>query len=126
MTRRHSSRSQRLAGQRRHSQVSQANKEEGFTISLRPLARYIRQASLPAGLMLTASAAMAGPQGGNVVAGQGNITTPDVNTTIINQQSHNLAVDWSSFNIAQQELVQFKQPTNQANALNRILDQNPW
>jgi len=68
---------------------------------------------------------MAGPQGGQVVAGQGNINTPNANTTIINQQSNRLVIDWSSFNLAANQTVQFNQPSVSAAALNRILDQNP-
>ncbi|MBI2969793.1 MAG: filamentous hemagglutinin N-terminal domain-containing protein, partial [Gammaproteobacteria bacterium] len=93
-------------------------------IQLRPLAGFIRRACLPAGLLLSTGTAFAGPQGGQVVGGQGSITTPDVNTTLINQQSHRLAIDWSSFNIAQHELVQFTQPSVTASALNQIFDQN--
>ena len=96
-----------------------------FTATLRPLAHCIRKATLPAGLLLTAGTAFAGPQGGQVVGGQGNITRPDANTTVINQASSRLSVDWTSFNVAQHELVQFNQPSKAASALNRIYDQNP-
>ena len=80
-----------------------------------------------AGLVLAASAApvLANPQGGVVVAGQGAISTPNVNTTLINQQSNNLVVNWNSFNVANNQSVQFQQPSVSAAALNRILDQNP-
>ena len=125
MTRKHSSKSRQARRLPSQQEVSKVKAEEAFSFSMRPLARFIRQASLPAGLMLSASAAMAGPQGGNVVAGQGTIARPDVNTTLINQQTHNLAIDWNSFNIAKQELVQFNQPSSTANALNKILDHNP-
>ena len=106
-----------------HSRKSGQVTDNSF--SLKPLARYIRQASIPAGLMLTAGAAFAGPQGGNIVGGQGNIARPNASTTVINQQTHNLAIDWQTFNIAQHELVQFNQPGRTSNALNRILDQQP-
>jgi len=76
---------------------------------LKPLADMIRRISLST-LLLGTSAALAGPQGEQVIAGQGQINRPDVNTTHINQQSANLALDWTSFNIAQHELVQFNQP----------------
>ena len=125
MTRTPKSKSAKMTSRNSRRGMSKVSDTLNASLSLRPLARFIRQTSIPAGLMLTASAAFAGPQGGQVVGGQGNIARPDVNTTVINQQSHNLAVDWSSFNIAQQELVQFNQPSRQANALNRILDQNP-
>ncbi len=85
----------------------------------------MRAACLPAGLVLAFNPAVAGPEGGNVVGGTGNISNPDSSTTVINQQSHNLAINWQSFNVAQQELVQFKQPSTTATALNRINGGNP-
>lgn len=94
---------------------------------LSPLARAVRLACLPAGLALSihASPLLAGPEGGQVTGGQGTITAPNASTTVINQHSQNLSVNWDSFNIAREELVQFKQPSSTATALNRIYDQNP-
>lgn len=68
---------------------------------------------------------LAAPTGGNVVGGSGTIRQPDANTTVIEQQSQALAIDWQNFNIAPDESVQFLQPNQNASALNRILDQNP-
>ncbi len=76
-------------------------------------------------LAVAANSAVAGPQGGQVVAGQGDISNPTSTTTLINQQSNRLVIDWTSFNIASNETVQFDQPSVSAMALNRILDQNP-
>jgi len=59
------------------------------------------------------------------VGGQGAISAPNANTTLIQQQSHNLALEWQSFNVQAQELVRFQQPSASAAVLNRILDQNP-
>ncbi|MBI2994966.1 MAG: filamentous hemagglutinin N-terminal domain-containing protein, partial [Gammaproteobacteria bacterium] len=98
---------------------------KGGASTLKPLASLIRNALVPAGLLITAGSAIAGPTGGQVVGGKGQITTPDANSTFINQQSHNLAIDWTSFNIGKSELVQFDQPSSSAAALNRIFDQNP-
>jgi len=64
--------------------------------------------------------AHAAPQGGNVVGGSGNINQSGTTTTI-NQQSQNMAIDWQSFDVKQNELVKFKQPNAKAVALNRIL-----
>jgi len=98
----------------------------GIQVQLTPIAALVRGVLLPAAsLALSLNTAVAGPEGGQVVGGQGNIVKPDVNTTVINQQTHNLAVDWTSFNVAKEELVQFNQPSKTANALNRIFDQNP-
>ncbi|MGH8401321.1 MAG: filamentous hemagglutinin N-terminal domain-containing protein, partial [Gammaproteobacteria bacterium] len=69
--------------------------------------------------------AIAGPQGGQVVSGKAIITNPNANTTIINQQSNRTVIDWSSFNVAANESVDFQQPSVSAAALNRIFDQNP-
>jgi len=73
---------------------------------------------------LAASVAQAAPQGGVIVGGQGSINnTPNV--TNINQQTNAMVVDWSSFNVGNQETVNFNQPSSNAAALNRIYDQNP-
>jgi len=92
-----------------------------------PLASAIRAALLPAGLVLSlhAGIAVAGPEGGQVVGGEGAISRPDANTTLVVQNTQNLAIDWTSFNVAAHELVQFNQPGSTATALNRIFDQNP-
>ena len=96
--------------------------------AMSPIAKCIRKACLPAAslfLTLNPSAAFAGPEGGQVAGGQGTISTPNSTTTVINQQSQNLAIDWNSFNVNTNELVQFNQPSTKASALNRISDQNP-
>ena len=66
----------------------------------------------------------ASPTGGAVVGGQGSIEYQGANTTI-NQASGRLAIDWQTFNVAEDESVRFIQPGQDAIALNRILDQNP-
>lgn len=93
---------------------------------LNPVTAFIR-ASLPAGLLLglPAGSALAGPEGGVVAAGEGSIATPDASTTVINQASQNLIVNWESFNVNTHETVNFNQPNRSAQALNRIFDQNP-
>ena len=72
-----------------------------------------------------APAAYAGPEGGQIVAGNGAITQTDAATTLITQSSDRLAIDWQSFNVGVNETVRFEQPSAQAAALNRIFDQNP-
>lgn len=93
---------------------------------LNPVTTFIRTA-LPAGLLfgLHAGAAFAGPEGGVVAAGDGNIATPNATTTNVNQASQNLIVNWESFNVNTNEVVNFNQPNAQAQALNRIFDQIP-
>ncbi|MGH8441799.1 MAG: filamentous hemagglutinin N-terminal domain-containing protein, partial [Nevskiaceae bacterium] len=69
--------------------------------------------------MLVCSAATAGPEGGQVVGGSGQISTEQI-ATVISQQSQNLAIDWTSFNVGANETVQFIQPNASAIALNRV------
>ncbi|MHB8583704.1 MAG: two-partner secretion domain-containing protein, partial [Gammaproteobacteria bacterium] len=76
-------------------------------------------------LLASVNTAFAGPQGGQVVAGLGSIGNPNPTTTLINQQSNRLVIDWTSFNVAANETVQFNQPSVSAAALNRILSQDP-
>jgi len=71
------------------------------------------------------STAYAGPTGGKIVAGNGNIQRPNANTTVIRQQSSSLAIDWTGFDVAGNERVQFKQPSASAAALNRVFSQLP-
>ncbi|MGH8119159.1 MAG: filamentous hemagglutinin N-terminal domain-containing protein, partial [Gammaproteobacteria bacterium] len=94
---------------------------------LNPVAASVRNACIPAGLalFLTSNIVFAGPEGGVVSAGQGDISTPDANTTNINQYTRNLVIDWRTFNIAVDETVQFLQPSSSATALNRIHDAHP-
>ncbi|MEW9570864.1 autotransporter-associated beta strand repeat-containing protein, partial [Rhodanobacter sp. Si-c] len=64
------------------------------------------------------------PIGGVVVGGAGSIAQNGLNT-VVNQQSTLLALNWQSFNLGKDASVLFKQPSFNAVALNRILDQNP-
>ena len=93
--------------------------------ALTPIARSVQLALLPGLIAGFGSASvLAAPIGGHVRAGQGQINQSG-NQTTINQSSQRLAVDWASFNVAHNELVQFKQPNAKASALNRIFDQKP-
>jgi filamentous haemagglutinin family N-terminal domain len=97
-----------------------------FNGHLNPVAAAVRAACVPAGLalFLSSNPVFAGPEGGVVAAGEGAISTPDANTTNINQYTQKLAIDWRTFNVATEETVQFLQPSSTATALNRIHDQN--
>jgi filamentous hemagglutinin family protein len=72
---------------------------------------------------LSATMVQAGPTGGQVTAGNGNITQSG-STTTIQQSSQNLALNWQTFNITSRETVDFVQPNTTAVAVNRILDPN--
>ncbi|MGD8690710.1 MAG: filamentous hemagglutinin N-terminal domain-containing protein, partial [Gammaproteobacteria bacterium] len=76
-------------------------------------------------MLLCASGAWAGPHGGQVVRGIGDISTPSAGATLVNQHSDRLVIDWRSFNLAPTESVTFNQPRASSAALNRIFDQNP-
>lgn len=75
--------------------------------------------------ILSSSLAFAGPEGGVVVGGTGNIQYFDSNTTIVEQQTGNLALDWQSFNLGTGDLIRFNQPSASSVVMNRIIDQNP-
>ena len=71
------------------------------------------------------SAMATGLTGGAVVSGQGSISNPNATTTLINQQSSSLTLNWSTFNVAGNETVRFVQPSSTSVALNNILSQSP-
>ncbi|MGB5939775.1 MAG: filamentous hemagglutinin N-terminal domain-containing protein [Rhodanobacter sp.] len=75
-------------------------------------------------IVFSGEALAGGPTGGTVVGGVGSITQSG-NSTIINQASQKLALNWQTFNVGANESVLFNQPSSSAVALNRILDQNP-
>ncbi|WP_261845074.1 two-partner secretion domain-containing protein [Aliamphritea ceti] len=65
---------------------------------------------------------LSAPKGGVISHGSGSINTNDKVTTV-QQSSSSMVVDWQSFNVAQDELVKFEQPSTKAATLNRIHDQ---
>jgi len=72
-----------------------------------------------------ASTTKAAPIGGSVVHGNGNISTSIPNQTIITQDSSSLAIDWQSFNVAENEGVTFIQPNGSSIVLNRDFSGSP-
>ncbi|MDX1454276.1 MAG: filamentous hemagglutinin N-terminal domain-containing protein [Gammaproteobacteria bacterium] len=90
--------------------------------------RYLRSATatfVAAYLALAFGVSVAGPTGESVVSGEARVTRPDQVTTNIDQLTDLVIIDWSTFNVASDEVVNFIQPSSDAAALNRILDQNP-
>jgi filamentous hemagglutinin family protein len=69
------------------------------------------------------SVALAGPEGAQVVNGQVSFQQSGYNTTIT--ASDRSIINYSSFDIARPETVQFIQPSTSASVLNRILSANP-
>ncbi|MCZ6871567.1 MAG: filamentous hemagglutinin N-terminal domain-containing protein, partial [Gammaproteobacteria bacterium] len=74
---------------------------------------------------LVAGPAMAGPRGGRVVAGEAQITAPDVSITHIQQTSQRVFIDFDSYDVGVDESVIYSQPGRSAIAVNRILDHKP-
>ncbi|MEI6285499.1 MAG: filamentous hemagglutinin N-terminal domain-containing protein [Bacillota bacterium] len=70
------------------------------------------------------AAVNAAPEGGVVVGGQATIAQSGAVTNIV-QSTQRAAIDWTSFDIAKHEAVNFQQPNSSAVALNRILGNNP-
>src|SRR5690606_2006290 len=68
--------------------------------------------------------AQAAPVGGNITGGDGAITQSGAQTQVV-QDTARLSIDWDSFNVGSTERVHFVQPSSDAMALNRILDNNP-
>lgn len=66
----------------------------------------------------------AGPVGGNIVGGLGSIQNTG-NTTNIIQNSSSLAIDWQSYNLNRNDIVNYLQPGRSSIALNRILSSSP-
>ncbi|WP_051235241.1 filamentous hemagglutinin N-terminal domain-containing protein [Marinimicrobium agarilyticum] len=82
--------------------------------------RLLPAAIVAAGQLIAPPIALAGPEGGNVVAGSGSITKSEKQTTIT-QRSDRLIAEWDSFDLAVDEVVTYLQPGRDAVALNRIL-----
>ena len=69
-------------------------------------------------LSISPTTTMAGPEGAQVVNGQVSLQQSGYNTTIT--ASDKAIINYSSFDIAKPEIVQFIQPSSQASVLNRI------
>jgi len=69
------------------------------------------------------SVALAGPEGAQVVNGKVGFQQSGYNTTIT--ASDKAIINYSRFDIARPEIVQFVQPSSSASVLNRILSANP-
>jgi filamentous hemagglutinin family protein len=67
---------------------------------------------------------LAAPTGGQVSSGNASISQSGVITTI-NQSSQHANINWNSFNVGENETVNFVQPNSQSSTLNQIHDANP-
>jgi filamentous hemagglutinin family protein len=75
------------------------------------------------GCLTMVSMAHAAPQGGQVVGGSGSINQSNL-TTNIQQNTQKLAIDWQSYNLNSNEIVNYLQPNSSSIALNRVLGGN--
>ncbi|MEN6426748.1 MAG: filamentous hemagglutinin N-terminal domain-containing protein [Phycisphaerales bacterium] len=91
---------------------------EGFTRVV-----FHQAALLVIGLHIWGATAVAGPEGATVVHGAATFQQSGNYTTI--QASDRAVINYSSFDIARPETVQFIQPSVSASVLNRILSANP-
>ncbi len=83
--------------------------------SIRPL--------LMAAALLSVGVLSAAPQEPAIRAGSASISTGS--STVINQSTSSLAIDWQSFDLAAGESVRFNQPSPGSVALNRVISGNP-
>ncbi|EJC0899918.1 filamentous hemagglutinin N-terminal domain-containing protein [Salmonella enterica] len=74
---------------------------------------------LIAGLLPAMALAADLPTGGQIVGGQGSISTSG-NQMTIHQQTQNMATNWHSFDIGKNNTVQFVQPNSSSVSLNRV------
>jgi filamentous hemagglutinin family protein len=70
------------------------------------------------------TAALAGPAGGVVTAGDASISSGD-KLTEIHQTSNRAVIDWRSFDINRDETTRFHQPDSTSITLNRVNDIHP-
>ncbi len=85
-----------------------------------PVKRFITLSALSFAIAAANSQnANAAPAGGGVTNGTAEITF-DTNTTVIDQTSQNVSINWDSFNVASDEAVRFDQPNASSIAINNI------
>ncbi|HEY0107324.1 MAG TPA: filamentous hemagglutinin N-terminal domain-containing protein, partial [Rhizomicrobium sp.] len=74
---------------------------------------------------IAAAPALAQPTGGTVTFGQGTITNHGGNSTVIDQKTGKLVINWDSFSVGAGGTVQFVQPGTGSIALNRVTGSEP-
>ncbi|SHE66176.1 filamentous hemagglutinin family N-terminal domain-containing protein [Marinomonas polaris DSM 16579] len=85
--------------------------------------RHRARLSLIAGSVFIVSAqayADALPTNGTVSLGSGSISQPNGKTLNITQNTNKMAIDWQSFNVGKDSVVNFIQPSSSSVALNRV------
>jgi filamentous hemagglutinin family protein len=71
--------------------------------------------------MMSFSPAVANPEGGIVVDGNAQIVQTSASRLDINQSTDSAIINWNSFSLAQDEHVNFNQPTSSSLTLNRVM-----
>jgi len=72
------------------------------------------------GCLVAGGPTLAGPEGGNVVAGAADIVQSTPRRLDINQSSDKAVIDWRSFSIGTDEHTNFNQPSASSITLNRV------
>ncbi len=100
---------------RRHATL--CNPRTVQTFALQPIALAV--------LMALAAPAWAGPNGGQVVAGQATISQTAPGQQLITQGTNKAVIDWQGFSIGANESVRIQQPTASSVLLNRVVGTDP-
>jgi filamentous hemagglutinin family protein len=79
---------------------------------------------LPVAAIGTSGICLANPTGGTITAGSATIASSN-KTMTIDQATNKLAINWSTFNIASGESLNFVQPSSSSIAVNRVIGNNP-
>lgn len=85
--------------------------------------RKLYMAMLACSPLVMSHTVMAGPEGGRITGGSGQISA-EQKQTLIEQYSDRIAIDWDSFDLDADEVVSFLQPGADSVALNRILSES--
>ena len=80
----------------------------------------LRASTALALLLIAANPAVSGPTGGQVVGGDVSISSPDANTTVIDQSSSRGIIEWDRFDVDSGEQLRFDLPSSDAITLNRV------
>ncbi|HEX7899995.1 MAG TPA: filamentous hemagglutinin N-terminal domain-containing protein, partial [Planctomycetota bacterium] len=63
--------------------------------------------------------------GGQVIQGGATITSPSTTTTVIDQSTDRVIINWNGFSVGADSSVIFNQPGSTSVALNRVIGGNP-
>lgn len=107
---------QKTRNQVRSAKNSRVNTAPFF--AMQPLSFFIATIGL-------STSVFALPTGEQVVSGNVHFAQPNSATLVIDQQTNQAIVNWQSFSIQQNELVQINQPNSNAVMLNRVVGNDP-